>query len=122
MLKNKLFLFLFLIHFFTFSQDNISFISWNIRDFGKTKNKEELDRIADIVRDVDIVALQEVVAGPGGTQAIAHLADILNRKGVNGTMSSAILPKVLNTQPNATLFFGKLAVSRLKKEVTLSVN
>ena len=81
MLKNKLFLFLFLIHFFTFSQDNISFISWNIRDFGKTKNTEELDRIADIVRDVDIVALQEVVAGPGGAQAVAHLADILNRKG-----------------------------------------
>ena len=59
----------------------ISLISWNIRDFGKTKNTSELEKIAEIVRDTDILAIQEVVAGYGGAQAVAKLSDILNRKG-----------------------------------------
>lgn len=56
-------------------------VSWNIRDFGKTKNSDELEKIAEIVRDIDILAIQEVVAGYGGAQAVAKLTDILNRKG-----------------------------------------
>ncbi|WP_203256335.1 endonuclease/exonuclease/phosphatase family protein [Hyunsoonleella ulvae] len=61
--------------------ENITLISWNIQDFGKTKSSEELDEIAEIVRHVDIIAIQEVVAGYGGAQAVAKLTDILNRKG-----------------------------------------
>ncbi len=69
-------------HCFVFSQkDEISFISWNIKDFGRTKSMEELNQIAEIVRDTDILAIQEVVAGYGGAQAVAKLTDILNRKG-----------------------------------------
>ncbi|MET1258117.1 endonuclease/exonuclease/phosphatase family protein [Flagellimonas sp. DF-77] len=65
-----------------FSQKNeISLVSWNIKDFGKTKNAEELNRIAEIVKEADIIAIQEVVAGFGGAQAVAKLSDILNRKG-----------------------------------------
>ncbi len=56
-------------------------VSWNIRDFGKTKNSDELEKIADIIGDTDILAIQEVVAGFGGAQAVAKLTDILNRKG-----------------------------------------
>lgn len=37
--------------------------------------------MANILRDFDIVAIQEVVAGYGGAQAVAKLADNLNRKG-----------------------------------------
>ena len=69
------------LSFSLFSQEQISLISWNIRDFGKTKNNEELDRMAEILRDADIVAIQEVVAGYGGAQAVAKLTDNLNRKG-----------------------------------------
>ncbi|WP_042278493.1 endonuclease/exonuclease/phosphatase family protein [Nonlabens tegetincola] len=58
-----------------------SLISWNIRDFGKTKSAEEIESIAKILRDHDIIAIQEVVAGYGGSQAVARLADELNRKG-----------------------------------------
>ena len=75
---------LYLLIFFSFSgfaQEQISLISWNIRDFGRTKNSEELDRMANILRDADIVAIQEVVSGYGGAQAVAKLADNLNRKG-----------------------------------------
>lgn len=61
--------------------EEIQLISWNIRDFGRTKNTEELNQIAEIVRDVDILAIQEVVAGYGGAQAVAKLTDLLNRKG-----------------------------------------
>ncbi|WKB82755.1 endonuclease/exonuclease/phosphatase family protein [Cellulophaga lytica] len=82
MLKKLLLLCLISLHFSTYSQSKeVKIISWNIRDFGKTKNSEELDKIADIVRDTDILAIQEVVAGYGGAQAVAKLSDILNRKG-----------------------------------------
>jgi endonuclease/exonuclease/phosphatase family metal-dependent hydrolase len=72
---------LFFVFFSGLSQEPISLISWNIRDFGQTKNSEELDRMAELVRDADILAIQEVVAGYGGAQAVAKLADNLNRKG-----------------------------------------
>ncbi|RXG18373.1 endonuclease/exonuclease/phosphatase family metal-dependent hydrolase [Leeuwenhoekiella aestuarii] len=62
-------------------QQELTLVSWNIRDFGKTKNSKELEQIAEIVREADIVAIQEVVAGYGGAQAVARLTDILNRKG-----------------------------------------
>ena len=79
--KITLTLFLFL-SYITFSQQNdFNLISWNIQDFGKTKSNKELDEIADIIREADIVAIQEVVAGYGGAQGVAKLADILNRKG-----------------------------------------
>ncbi|MEM9001704.1 MAG: endonuclease/exonuclease/phosphatase family protein [Bacteroidota bacterium] len=79
----RLFLaFLLFLSFNALSQKTeISLISWNIRDFGKTKNAAELEKIAEIVRDTDILAIQEVVAGYGGAQAVAKLSDILNRKG-----------------------------------------
>jgi len=81
MIRKSIFCLFLLVSFTVFSQDQISVISWNIQDFGKTKNSEELDRMAQILREADIVALQEVVAGYGGAQAVAKLADNLNRKG-----------------------------------------
>jgi deoxyribonuclease-1-like protein len=81
MFKKKIVFVVFFIYLSGFSQEPVSIISWNIRDFGKTKNSEELDRMAELVRDADIVAIQEVVAGYGGAQAVARLADNLNRKG-----------------------------------------
>ena len=55
--------------------------SWNIQHFGKSKSDSEILFIANILQDFDIIALQEVVAGQGGAQAVARLADELNRKG-----------------------------------------
>ncbi len=66
----------------TFSQqDEITIVSWNIQDFGKTKSYDELEQIAELLRDADIVAIQEVVSGYGGAQAVAKITDILNREG-----------------------------------------
>lgn len=55
--------------------------SWNIANLGKSKDDSEIDYMAKVLKDFDIVAIQEVVAGEGGAQAVARLADALNRKG-----------------------------------------
>lgn len=81
MFRRLVLLLFILFHVATLAQEEIRLISWNIRDFGKTKNSEELDQIANIVKNTDILAIQEVVAGYGGAQAVAKLANKLNRKG-----------------------------------------
>lgn len=56
-------------------------LSWNIENFGKSKSEETINYIANTLREYDIIAIQEVVAGYGGAHAVAKLADELNRKG-----------------------------------------
>ena len=63
-------------------KDHLSLASWNIRHLGRTKTPEDIYEIANIIRDFDIVAIQEVVAkDPAGAQAVAKIADELNRMG-----------------------------------------
>lgn len=60
----------------------IKITSWNIQDLGQSKSNEEIAFMADVLKDFDIVAIQEVVAKhPAGAQKVAQLADELNRKG-----------------------------------------
>ena len=59
----------------------LKLLSWNLENFGKSKTESTLIFIANTIKDYDVVAIQEVVAGFGGAQAIARLADELNRKG-----------------------------------------
>lgn len=56
-------------------------LSWNLENFGKSKSETEIAFIVETVREYDIIAIQEVVAGYGGTQAVARMAAELNRKG-----------------------------------------
>lgn len=62
-------------------QDTLSIVSWNLKNLGKSKDASEISYIAQTVRNFDIIAIQEVVAGPEGPKAVARLADELNRKG-----------------------------------------
>jgi len=62
-----------------FSQPKL--LSWNIENLGKSKSNTEIAFMAATIKDFDIIAIQEVVAGYGGAQAVARLADELNRKG-----------------------------------------
>ncbi len=73
-----IFIFLLLHHVF-YAQTKL--LSWNLENFGKSKSDNEITFIANTIKSYDIIALQEVVAGPGGAQAVARLADELNRKG-----------------------------------------
>jgi deoxyribonuclease-1-like protein len=59
----------------------IKICSWNIENIGKSKSAADIAFMATTLRGFDVVALQEVVAGYGGAQAVARLADELNRKG-----------------------------------------
>jgi len=77
-------------------QAQVKVLSWNLENFGKSKSDSTITYIANILKDYDVVAIQEVVAGYGGAQAVAQLADELNRKGAkwdyvvsNPTSSSA---------------------------------
>ena len=63
----------------TFAQTTIT--SWNLQNFGKSKSDNEINYIAIKLKSYDIIAIQEVVAGYGGPQAVARLADNLNRQG-----------------------------------------
>ncbi len=80
-MKKFILIFVLLSTLFAYAQNEVSLVSWNIQDFGKTKSAETITKMATIVKNYDIIALQEVVAGYGGAQAVAKLADELNRKG-----------------------------------------
>ncbi len=62
-----------------FSQ--VSICSWNIMNFGKSKSDSEMDFIAKTINKYDVIAIQEVVAGKGGAQAVARLVTNLENKG-----------------------------------------
>lgn len=65
----------------TFSFAQVSVCSWNIMNLGKSKSNSELEVMANSIKAFDIVAIQEVVAGPGGAQAVSKLVAFLNTKG-----------------------------------------
>src|SRR5688572_27859862 len=54
---------------------NFKLVSWNIQDLGQSKSNEEIAFMADVLKDFDMVAIQEVVAKhPAGAQKVAELA------------------------------------------------
>lgn len=77
----KGYLVLIMCFWFTISLAQVKLSSWNIKDMGQSKSSTEITYMANLLKDFDVVALQEIVAGPGGAQAVARLADELNRKG-----------------------------------------
>jgi endonuclease/exonuclease/phosphatase family metal-dependent hydrolase len=106
--------FLFLCIFFSvcsFSQ--VKIVSWNIENIGKSKTDSTIIFIANTLKDYDVVAIQEVVAGYGGAQAIAKLADELNRKGAKWdyTISDPTTSSAYKTERYAFLW----KTSKVKK-------
>jgi deoxyribonuclease-1-like protein len=93
---NKIVYFLFLLLTTNLSFSQVKLLSWNLENFGTSKTEESISYIANTIKNYDVVAIQEVVAGNGGAQTVAKLADELNRKGAkwdyttsNPTSSSA---------------------------------
>ncbi len=66
---------------FALSAQPLTLISWNLKDLGQAKDAEEIRFIAQTLRHADVVAIQEVVAGNGGAQAVARLVAELNTMG-----------------------------------------
>ncbi|AFM04880.1 metal-dependent hydrolase [Bernardetia litoralis DSM 6794] len=61
--------------------ETIKILSWNLYNFGKSKDAQEIEYIAKKLKDYDIVAIQEVSTSLYGIRAVAKLADELNRTG-----------------------------------------
>jgi endonuclease/exonuclease/phosphatase family metal-dependent hydrolase len=78
-MRYKFIFLLFIVPFLALAQ--VSVLSWNIQNLGKSKSDATIEFIASTVKSYDVLAIQEVVAGNGGAQAVARLAAALNRKG-----------------------------------------
>jgi len=63
------------------AQVPISYCAWNLENFGKSKGDAVIEFVANTLKDFDVIAIEEVVAGDGGAAAVAKLSDVLNRKG-----------------------------------------
>ena len=83
------------------------------RKLRKIKIRNNIIYIANTLRDYDIVAIQEVVAGDDGAQAMAKLADELNRKGAKWdyTISDPTSSSAYKTERYAFLW----KTSKIKK-------
>jgi endonuclease/exonuclease/phosphatase family metal-dependent hydrolase len=76
------FLFVFALFACSYSSfGNILIGSWNLENFGDKKSGQSIEIIADAIKDLDVIAIQEVLVSKGGAAAVARLADALNRKG-----------------------------------------
>lgn len=64
------------------TKNTIKILTWNIQNLGRSKNEDEIEFIVNILKVVDVVAVQEVVAKSyKGAQTVAKVADELNRTG-----------------------------------------
>lgn len=78
----KIFLLIFSLFITSLSSfGNILIGSWNLENFGDKKSDQSIEIIADAIKDLDVIALQEILISKGGAAAVARLADALNRKG-----------------------------------------
>jgi deoxyribonuclease-1-like protein len=80
-INRTIFFIIFLLYSWTTVLAEVKLVSWNIQNFEKSKSEVEINFIANTLKNYDIIAIQEVVAGYGGAQAVAKLAAELNRKG-----------------------------------------
>lgn len=61
---------------------SFTMITWNIQDLGRSKDDTEIQAMIQILREADLVLIQEVVGkDPAGAQKVAAIADGLNRTG-----------------------------------------
>jgi len=71
----------FFLFFHLISLSQLKLVSWNIENLGDSKSDSTLLYITQQLKNFDIVALQEIVASPAGSETVAKLADLLNRTG-----------------------------------------
>lgn len=60
---------------------SLKIASWNLYNFGNTKQPQAMQKIADILSPFDVAALQEISTSAAGAQGIAQLAALLNESG-----------------------------------------
>jgi deoxyribonuclease-1-like protein len=100
---------------------SLKVVTWNIQDLGGTKNDAEILFIAKILKEYDLVAIQEVVAkDPAGAKAVARIADALNRLGSAWDYSISNATKSSSSYASERYaYLWKTAKIRLKKKAFL---
>lgn len=112
--KHTIVLLFFLIFNTCFSQ--ISLLSWNLKNFGKSKTDEQISFIATILNQHDLIAIQEVVSSSAGSQAVAKLADALNRKGNQWDYVVSSPTNSTGKRSERYAYFWKKSKLKLKKQ------
>ena len=59
----------------------IKVATWNLKDFGVSKTEVEVKFISTILKDFDVIAIQEVVVSEEGVQAVRRLKNSMNCNG-----------------------------------------
>jgi len=55
------------------SAKEFNIVSWNAKDFGKSRDANEMEAIANLLKGYDLIAIQEVVAkDPGGVSLVVR--------------------------------------------------
>ena len=100
--------------FATGQSQEVSILTWNIAHLGKTKSVTELEFIASVMKDYDVIAIQEVVArDPAGAQAVAKIANILNHSGSKWDYRVSDPTTGTSQQKERYAFIWKTAVAKL---------
>src|SRR6476620_10228153 len=124
----KYLIILFIISNFPQLFSQVKLISCNIENFGESKSDSTIVSIVSILREYDIVAIQEVVAGKGGPQTVARLVDELSRTGDKWdyTVSDPTSSSVYKTERYAFLWknktIKKVGEAWLEKKYNLEID
>lgn len=102
-------------------ESNLKILTWNIQDLGRTKDDSEIHFIAEILKDYDLVAIQEIVAkDPAGAKAVTRIADELNRLGSKWDYSISNPTKSSSSNIRERYaYLWKTSKIKLKKEASL---
>jgi endonuclease/exonuclease/phosphatase family metal-dependent hydrolase len=90
---------------------HVRVVSWNLYNWGRTKDDQEIAIAAETLRDADLVAVQEVVTSPPGAQAIGKLDQALDRTGF--AWDYRISPRTTGDGPERYAFLWKPSRVRL---------
>ncbi len=63
------------------TSQSVKVVSWNLYNFGFSKDDDQLKFISELIKGYDIVALQEISTKINGPRTVAKLNEELNRRG-----------------------------------------
>ena len=81
----------------TLSIAQVKIMTWNLQNVGKSKTDENIAYIAKVMKQADVIAIQEVVTNPSGAQTIAKISEELNR--TSGKKWDYIISDPTNSSP-----------------------
>ncbi|MGK5091055.1 hypothetical protein WDW89_03440 [Deltaproteobacteria bacterium TL4] len=95
------------------SSQAIQIISWNISNFDKAKTKQDLEAIAKIINDADIVAFQGISTAKNAFKVISDLDDHLSELGY---LWSYVLSEDFGSQQRYAFFWKPRKIKQLSNK------